>query len=365
MIPFLDLKSINAVHRAEILDAVAKVVDSGRYILGEEVRGFEREFAGYCGVKHAVGVGSGLDALSIIFRAYLEMGRLSEGDEVLVPANTYIASILAISANRLRPVLVEPDLGTYNIDAAKIEERITARTKAILVVHLYGRNGYSELIQNIADRHGLKIIEDSAHAHGAVFEGRRAGGLGDASGFSFYPGKNLGALGDAGVVTTNDDALAESVRTLGNYGSRVKYENIFQGVNSRLDELQAAILRVKLKYLERENERRRSIAEAYLGKISNGNLILPFVRNRDGHVWHLFVVRTKRRAEFQKHLMDRGIESIIHYPIPPHRQQAYREWNAESYPVSEEIHRSALSLPVDITMTDQETQRVIDACNGY
>ena len=365
MIPFLDLKKINALHRAEILEAAAKVVDSGSFILGEEVRGFEREFAAYCGVKHAVGVASGLDALSLIFRAYKELGRLSEGDEVLVPANTYIASILAVSANRLRPVLVEPDPNTFNIDAAKIEALITPRTKAILIVHLYGRNAYNERIREVGGRRGLIIVEDAAQAHGASFKGRRTGGLGNAGAFSFYPGKNLGALGDAGAVTSHDDQFAEVVRTLSNYGSRVKYENLYQGVNSRLDELQAAILRVKLRYLDAENERRRRIAEHYLSSIKNAKLILPADANGDGHVWHLFVVRTERRDEFQRHLLDRGVETLIHYPLPPHRQRAYREWNAESYPVSEELHRSVLSLPVDISMSDPDLRQVVEACNSW
>ena len=365
MIPFLDLKRINALHRAEILAAAAKVVDSGSYVLGEEVRGFEREFAAYCGVKHAVGVASGLDALTLIFRALKELGRLSDGDEILVPANTYIASILAVSANALKPVLIAPDPNTFNIAAAKIEERITPRTKAILIVHLYGRNAYNERIRDIADRRGLIVVEDAAQAHGAAFEGRRTGSLGNAGGFSFYPSKNLGALGDAGAVTSNDDAFAEIVRTLRHYGSRLRYENVYKGVNSRLDELQAAILRVKLKYLDEENGLRRRIAERYHSNINNAKLILPTVEKGDGNVWHLFVVRTERRDEFQRHLQDRGIETLIHYPLPPHRQQAYSEWNEESYPVSEELHRSVLSLPVDIAMTDSDMRQVADACNSW
>ncbi|MFI5349397.1 MAG: DegT/DnrJ/EryC1/StrS family aminotransferase [Elusimicrobiota bacterium] len=364
-VPFLDLQRINSVHRAEVLAAVARVVDSGRYILGAEVLGFEREFARYCGVKHAVGVASGLDALTLIFRACLELGRLSEGDEVLVPANSYIASILAVSANRLQPVLVEPDPRTFNIDASRIAGRITPRTKAILVVHLYGRNGYSERIGKIAGDRGLMIIEDSAQAHGASFKGRRTGGLGDAAGFSFYPGKNLGALGDAGAVTTDDEMLAEAVRTLRNYGSRAKNENALKGVNSRLDELQAAILRVKLKYLDEENRKRRRIAESYLSSIKNPKLILPAAGARGGHVWHLFVVRAERRDAFLRHLKGRGVEAAVHYPIPPHRQRAYREWSAESYPVSEALHRGVVSLPVDITMTDADKRRVVDACNSF
>src|SRR5438874_11870481 len=269
MIPFLNLKAVNAVRRAEILEALTKVVDSGWYIRGEEVRAFEQQFAGYCGVPHAVGVANGLDALTLIFRAYQELGLLSEGDEVIVPANTYIASILAVSSTRLKPVLVEPNLLTYNIDSARIEEQITKRTRAILVVHLYGQIGYDERMQELARQHGLKIVEDAAQAHGAVYRGRRAGSLGDAAGFSFYPGKNLGALGDGGAVTTGDGQLADVVRAVSNYGSHVKYENRYRGVNSRLDELQAAVLAVKLKYLDEENERRRDIVDFYLGNIAN------------------------------------------------------------------------------------------------
>ena len=365
MIPFLNLKAINAAHRAEIIEAIARVVDSGWYILGEEVRAFERQFADHTGVPHAIGVGNGLDALTLIFRGYQELGQLSEGDEVIVPANTYIASILAVTSNRLSPVLVEPNPATYNIDSAKIEERITARTKAILVVHLYGQVGCDGRMQEIARRHGLKIVEDAAQAHGALYNGRRAGSLGDAAGFSFYPVKNLGALGDAGAVTTGDAQLAEVVRALANYGSRVKYENIYRGVNSRLDELQAAILAVKLKHLDRENERRRTIADYYLGHISNPALILPSAISPESHVWHLFVVRTSRRAEFQQHLRERGIGTVIHYPTAPHHQQAYREWNGQAYPLTEEIHRTVLSLPVDITMTGEATGQVVDACNSF
>jgi dTDP-4-amino-4,6-dideoxygalactose transaminase len=365
LIPFLNLKAINADHRSELLEAITRVVDSGRYVLGEEGRAFERQFAAYCGVPHVVGVGNCLDALTLIFRAYRELGRMSEGDEVIVPANTYIASILGVSENHLTPVLVEPDPTTYNIDPTKIEEAITARTKAILVVHLYGQIGYRDEIRKIADRHGLKIVEDSAQGHGAMYHGRRSGALGDACGFSFYPSKNLGALGDAGAVTTHDGELAEAVRALRNYGSQVKYENVYRGINSRLDELQAAVLTVKLKYLDAENERRRHIADYYLANISNRQLILPSAATREGHVWHVFVVRTKRRAEFQQHLEECGIDTIVHYPIAPHRQPAYREWNAQTYPLTEEIHRTALSVPVDITMTGAEMRRVVDACNSF
>jgi dTDP-4-amino-4,6-dideoxygalactose transaminase len=365
MIPFLNLKAINAAHRDEILNAITRVVDSGWYILGDEVRRFERQLADHCGAAHAIGVGNGLDALTLVFRGYQELGILSEGDEVIVPANTYIASILAVSWNRLTPVLVEPDPRTLNLDSGKIEEHITERTKAILIVHLYGQIGYDDRMQSIAARYGLKIVEDAAQAHGAVYKGRRAGNLGDAAGFSFYPGKNLGALGDAGAVTTGDAGLAGVVRALANYGSHVKYENLYRGVNSRLDEIQAAILGVKLKYLDEENERRRCIADYYLQHISNPKLTLPFVVNRESHVWHLFVVRTADRAALQQHLRDRAIGTMIHYPIAPHRQQAYRAWNGRSYPLTEEIHETVLSLPIDISMSHEDLRQVVDACNSF
>jgi dTDP-4-amino-4,6-dideoxygalactose transaminase len=365
-VPFLKLGAMNAPHRAELIKAFTRVVDSGWYILGKEVEDFERDFAEYCGVPHAVGVGNCLDALTLIFRGYMELGVMAEGDEVIVPSNTYIASILSVSLNRLTPVLVEPDPATYNLDPEKIEAKITPRTKAILIVHLYGQTGYDARLQKIADRHGLKIIEDSAQAQGASYEGRRTGSLGDACGFSFYPSKNLGALGDAGAVTTKDAKLAEIVRALRNYGSHVKYENLYRGINSRLDEVQAALLSVKLKYLDGENESRRRLADLYLKGISNPALTLPAApKDRASHVWHLFVVRTPRRDDFQRYLREQGIETVIHYPIPPHKQKAYKEWNARSYPISEEIHRTVISLPLDISMSEAEARRVIDACNAY
>lgn len=365
MIPFLNLQKINAGYRNELIDAIIGVVDSGWYILGEEVKNFETKFSEYCGVKYTVGVANGLDALKLILRGYMELGKLAEGDEVIVPANTYIATILSISGNRLVPVLVEPDIKTYNIAPERIEEKITERTKAIMVVHLYGRIGYCERIKNIADRHRLLIIEDSAQAHGAAYEGKRSGNLGNASGFSFYPSKNLGALGDAGAVTTNDGTFAEVVRALANYGSHRKYENLYKGYNSRLDEVQAAILRVKLKYLDAENERRRAIARIYMENIRNEKIFLPEVSTPKSHVWHLFVVRTEDRDSFITYLSNKGIGTNIHYPIPPHKQKAYTEWNTRQYPITEEIHRTILSLPLDITMTEKEIDCVVKACNNY
>ncbi len=365
MIPFLDLKSINNRYRSQLLEAVAKVIDSGSYIKGREVEEFEREFAAYCGTKRAVGVANGLDALRLILRAYIEQGVMNEGDEIIVPANTYIATILAVTENRLVPVLVEPALGTFNIDIDRIEEKLTNRTKAILIVHLYGRIAYAPRLKNLAQKHGLKIIEDAAQSHGAAFEGKRSGSLGDAAGFSFYPGKNLGALGDAGAVTTNDAQLAELVSALGNYGSREKYCNLYKGLNSRLDELQAAVLRVKLPYLDEENERRREIARVYLDGIRNPLIYLPQWNRGTSHVWHLFIVRCAKRDRLAAHLKEEGIGTLIHYPIPPHQQKAYAEWNANSYPVTEEIHQTVLSLPLDISMDDEDVARIVEACNRF
>lgn len=364
MIPFLNFKDINAPYKKELMEAISDVIDAGRYILGPKVESFEKEFARYCGVKFCVGAGNGLEALTLIFRAYKEMGILIEGDEVLVPANTYIASILAVSENRLKPVLVEPDINTYNIDASRLEEKITKKTKAILVVHLYGRVGYSDKIQAIADKYGLKIIEDCAQAHGAKYKNKKTGNFGDAAGFSFYPSKNLGALGDAGAVTTNDEKLAEMVRSLRNYGSHKKYENLYKGINSRLDELQAAVLLVKLKYLDKDNKKRREIARQYLKGIKNKKLLLPQDVG-DAHVWHLFVVRTEKRDEFAKYLSDNGVDSLIHYPIPPHKQKAYKEWEKDSYLVTEEIHKAVVSLPLHSALNKSEISKIIKACNGY
>lgn len=365
MIPFLDLKAINAAYRDELLDAMARVLDVGWYILGKEVARFEREFASYCGAKHAVGVANGLDALTLILKAYKRLGFAQPGDEVIVPANTYIATILAISETGLTPVLVEPDIRTFNLDPELIEEHVTPKTKLILMVHLYGQVGYSEQIQSIADRFGLKIVEDAAQCHGALHGGRKTGNLGDAAGFSFYPGKNLGALGDAGAVTTNDDRLAETVRAFRNYGSDKKYVNAMKGVNSRLDEIQAAILSVKLKYLDSENEKRRRVAGRYLHEIRNAGITLPACDYEKAHVWHLFVVMTEDREDLQKHLQEDGVQTLIHYPIPPHHQEAYSEWNGRRYPITERIHRTVLSLPISPTLTDDDVSAVIGACNRY
>ena len=369
MIRFLDLKKVNERFRDELDAATRRVLDSGWYLLGRENESFEREFAAYCGTRHAIGCANGLDALKLVVKA---MG-IGPGDEVVAPANTYIASLIAISANGATPVLVEPDERTYLIDPKRIEEKLTPRTKAIMVVHLYGRVCDMAAVRAIADRHGLKVIEDCAQAHGAVFAGRRVGGLGDAAGFSFYPGKNLGCLGDGGAVTTNDDALAEKIRALRNYGSDVKYHFAYRGTNSRLDEIQAAWLRVKLPHLDADNARRDEIASRYLREIVNPLITLPAPgtandvegRRSLSNVWHVFPVRCERRDAFQAYLADCGIQTVIHYPIPPHRQPAYTEWHALSLPVTERIHDTIISLPISPVMTDDEVAEVIAAVNAW
>ena len=371
MIKFLDLQKINAQYADELKQAAAEVINSGWYLLGERVKSFEANLAQYIGVKHAIGVANGLDALRLILKAYIELGVMKEGDEVIVPANTYIATILAITDNRMKPVLVEPDIRTYNLDISLIEKHITPRTKAIMVVHLYGQVCWSEELEYIAKRHNLKIIEDNAQAIGAEWNGRKTGSLGDAAGFSFYPGKNLGALGDSGAVTTHDDGLAEVVRTIANYGSRIKYQNEYQGLNSRLDEIQAAFLDVKIKYLDAETQRRREIAQYYCENITNPDIILPIVSSLISHhsslthVWHLFVIRHPRRDELQKYLSDNGIQTLIHYPIPPHKQIAYQEWNGLSLPITEKIHNEVLSLPLSPVLTNEEIKNVVEVINHY
>lgn len=365
MIKFLDLQEINRQYRNELKEAFERVLDSGWYIMGDELKSFENAFAEYCGTQYAIGVANGLDALILIIKAYKELGHFQNGDEIIVPANTYIASILAISANNLVPVLIEPDIKTYNINPSLIEAKITPRTKAILPVHLYGQLCDMGAINIIAKKHNLKVIEDCAQAHGATSKETRAGNFGDASGFSFYPGKNLGALGDAGAVTTNDAELAIALRSLLNYGSEEKYKNKYKGVNSRLDELQAALLNVKLKTLDKDTETKRVIATRYLNEIKNPKIILPSVTERNAHVWHLFVIRTDNRQQFQQYLSDNGIQTVIHYPIPPHHQQAYREWNDLSYPISERIHREVLSLPLSPVITNDEVTYIIKTINAY
>ncbi|WP_266367891.1 DegT/DnrJ/EryC1/StrS family aminotransferase [Tellurirhabdus rosea] len=359
MIPFLDLYQVNAPHRARIEEAMQRVVQSGWYILGKEVRQFEEQFAAYVGTRHCIGVANGLDALTLILKAY----DFAADSEVIVPANTYIASILAVTHAGLTPVLVEPDLRTYLIDPALIEAQITPRTKAILVVHLYGRCCDMKPIRALADRYGLKIIEDVAQAHGAQYEGRMAGNLGDAAGFSFYPGKNLGALGDGGGITTSDDQLADRLRHLRNYGSSIKYFNDYIGLNSRLDELQAAILSAKLPFLEAENERRRGLARLYLDGIRHPDLTLPPAGTAEQDAWHLFVVRHPKRETLVDHLNQNGVQTVIHYPVPPHQQRAYAAWNGLPFPITEQIHREVVSLPLSPVHREEDIQRVIAVIN--
>ena len=366
MIKFLDLQKINLAHQQEIEEKLLQTFRSGWYLLGNEVKAFEEQLAAYTGAKHTIGVANGLDALRLILRGYIEMGVMQKGDEILVPANTYIASILAISDNGLVPVLVEPDLHTFNLDISKIEEKITAKTKAVMIVHLYGRVVWSEELVALANKHQLKIIEDNAQAIGAEWNGIKTGNLGDAAGFSFYPGKNLGALGDAGGITTNHEELAKTIRALANYGSNQKYVNIYQGLNSRLDEIQAAVLGVKLKYIDTENSRRKEIAKRYIAEIKNPNIILPEnPANEAEHVWHLFVIRTAEREKLQNYLTEKGVQTLIHYPIPPHKQEAYKDWNNLSFPITEQIHDEVLSLPISPVMSDEEVSHVITCCNNY
>ncbi|WCD82147.1 DegT/DnrJ/EryC1/StrS family aminotransferase [Pseudomonas sp. TUM22785] len=367
MIDFLSLKDINALMEEELLEATARVIRSGWYINGEEVKKFELAFSHHCGCKHTVGVANGLDALNLTLRAWKELGKLKDGDEVIVPANTYIASILAITENRLIPVLVEPESGSFNLCIRNSEHAVSKRTRAILPVHLYGQLVDMPAVMSVAERYDLLVLEDSAQAHGASLHDRKAGSWGDASGFSFYPGKNLGALGDAGAITTNDDELAEVLRALGNYGSHQKYKNIYQGVNSRLDEMQAAILSVKLKYLDMQNAHRRALANFYISEITNPAIQLPSIDNVHSlsHVWHLFVIRCKLRAELQEHLSKNGVQTLIHYPIPPHKQHAYHAWNNLSFPLTEEIHNSVLSLPIGPTLSISEARVVVSACNSF
>lgn len=366
MIKFLDLQKVNAQYADELKGAAAAVIDSGWYLTGSQVAQFEESLSSYIGVQYAIGVANGLDALRLILKAYMELGFMKEGDEIIVPANTYIATLLAITDNRLVPVLVEPDIDNYNLDISLVEQYITDRTRAIMVVHLYGKVCWDEQIQLVARTHNLKIIEDNAQAIGAIWQGKRSGSLGDAAGFSFYPGKNLGALGDAGAVTTNDPQLAEVVRSIANYGSKIKYLNEYQGLNSRLDEMQAAFLNIKLKYIDAENRRRREIAREYCEKIQHPDIVLPgsavelfSASSGPSHVWHVFVIRTSNRGKLQDHFTANGVQTLIHYPIPPHRQQAYKELNFLNFPLTEKIHTEVLSLPISPVMSQQEVDFVI------
>lgn len=365
MIKFLDLQKINHQYEKELKEAAFKVIDSGWYLLGAELEKFEKNYAAFCGSKYVVGVANGLDALRLIFKAYIEMGVMKKGDEVIIPANTYIASLLAVTDNDLVPVLVEPDINTYNLDVSKIESAITNKTRAILTVHLYGQNSINEKLLDICKINNLKLIEDSAQAHGALWNGKVMGSLGDAAGHSFYPGKNLGALGDAGAVSTNDKSFYEVVKALGNYGSLKKYENTYQGLNSRLDEIQAGFLNVKLKYLHVDIQQRRIVANYYLKNIENSRITLPEVLNEEGHVWHLFVIRCQNRDELQNYLSSKGVQTLIHYPIPPHKQKAYKSMNNLSFPITEKIHKEVLSLPISGVLDQNEIQRIVQLINDF
>lgn len=365
MIKFLDLQKITEKYSNEVHEAVNRVVDSGWYLQGEENAQFENEYAQYIGTNYCVGVANGLDALIWIFRAYIELGVMHKGDEVIVPANTYIATILAITENGLKPILVEPSLETYQIDDSKIEERISSRTKAICIVHLYGQCAYTEKIGELCKCYNLKLIEDNAQAHGCLYKGRRTGSLGDVAGHSFYPGKNLGALGDGGAVTTNDELLAKTIRSLANYGSSKKYVFDYCGRNSRLDEIQAAVLSVKLKHLDEDNNARRNIAKQYLEGISNPLIVLPIINDWNSHVFHVFPILSERRDDLQKYLLDNGVQTIIHYPIPPHKQQCYVEWNSMSFPITEKIHQEELSLPISQVIPVVEIKKIVHLINEF
>ena len=361
MIKFLDLEKVNNRFRNEIDSRIKKILDKGWYLQGEENEKFSKDFAAFCGTKYALGVANGLDALRLIIKAH----GFGEGDEIIVPANTYIATILAITDNGCTPVLVEPDINTYNINPDLIEEKITAKTKAIMVVHLYGQAVQMQKIWDLAKKYNLKVFEDAAQAHGAIYQGKRTGNLSDAAAFSFYPGKNLGCLGDGGAVTTNDEEIFNKIKALSNYGSDRKYHHIYKGVNSRLDEIQAAVLDVKLPHLDDDNEYRRKIVQYYRSHIDNPLIALPETYDEKAHVWHVFAVRTKERDKFQQYLTDHGIKTIIHYPTPPHKQAAYQEWNDLSLPITEKIHREIISLPISPVLTEDEVKNVVEVVNAW
>lgn len=365
MIKYLDLEKVTAAHGKEISAAVNRAINSGWYLQGEENAEFEKEYSDFIGTNHTVGCANGLDALIWIFRAYRELGVLTEGDEVLVPANTYIASILALTENGLTPILIEPDMRTLQIDPAKIEEAITPRTRAILIVHLYGRCAFNSQIDDICRRHNLLLIEDNAQAHGCRYKGRRTGSLGHAAAHSFYPGKNLGALGDGGAVTTDDATLAATIRSLANYGSSRKYVFKYKGRNSRLDEIQAAVLRAKLPHLDADNMKRREIARIYLDRINNPLVKLPDFEDPDANVLHIFPILTEYRDQLQNFLAENGVQTLIHYPIPPHKQECYAEWNNLSFPLTEQIAAQELSLPISPVMTAEEAIKVAELINLF
>ena len=364
-IKFLDLQAVNGQYAEELAQAATAVIQSGWYLQGQATATFEEHYARYIGTNHCIGVANGLDALTLIFRAYIEMGIMQPGDEVIVPANTFVASILAITENGLKPVLVEPSLQALEIDDRLIERAITAKTRAILLVHLYGRCAYTEKIAALCKKYGLKLVEDNAQAHGCRYAHQRTGSLGDAAGHSFYPGKNLGALGDGGAVTTNDDELAAVVRALGNYGSQKKYVFKYRGRNSRLDELQAAMLCVKLRHLDEDNRRRQAIGNYYYDHISNPLVTLPIRLADTQNVYHIFPICCEQRDKLQRHLADQGIQTLIHYPIPPHQQECYKEWPPQSLPITEHIHQTELSIPISPVLSDGDARKVVEAVNSF
>jgi dTDP-4-amino-4,6-dideoxygalactose transaminase len=365
MIKNLDLKLMTDKYQTEILQAINRVVQSGWFLQGKENEQFEANYAKYIGTNFCIGVANGLDALRLILRGYLELGVISLGDEIIVPANTYIATILAITDNGLKPVLVEPDINNYQINPTLIEKVITDKTKGIMIVHLYGQCSYSDVISDLCIKYHLKLIEDNAQAHGCMYNGRRTGSLGDASAHSFYPTKNMGALGDAGAVTTNDKELATIVRTLGNYGSQKKYIFEYKGLNSRLDEIQAAVLNVKLTHIEEDNSYRKRVAQYYISNINHPEIILPKVSDWNSHVFHIFTIRTKNRDKLHTYLLENGVQTMIHYPIPPHKQACYKEWNQLSFPITELIHDQELSLPMSPVISDIEFQYVVELINNW
>jgi len=365
MIPFLNLKKLNEKFSDEINIAINNVIQSGWYLQGRANKTFEENYSKYIGCKHTIGVANGLDALRLILRAYIEIGQFKEWDEVIVPANTYIASVLAITDNKLKPVFVEPDPETLQIDPKRIEDAITEKTKAIMIVHLYGKCSYTPHIGGICKKHGLKLIEDNAQAHGCFAGIKRTGSIGDASGHSFYPGKNLGAFGDAGAVTTNDDQLASIIRALANYGSKLKYVCEYQGLNSRLDEIQAAILNVKLKYLDDDNEARRGVARRYMNEIKHPLIRIPSLEDWNSHVFHLFPVFTEKRDALQAFLLENGIQTVIHYPIPPHKQQCYKTYNSLNLPITERIHNEELTLPISPILSQEDISQIIEVVNKW
>jgi len=364
-IKYFDLKQLNDSFEPELTQAIQRVLYAGWYLLGAENEAFENEFAAYCGVRHCIGVANGLDALTLVLNAWKELGQLHEGDEVIVPANTYIATILSITRSGLKPILVEPDFKTFNLNPALIEAHLTPKTKVLLPVHLYGQCADMEPINTIALKYNLKVLEDAAQGHGSIYKGKRTGNLGDAAGFSFYPAKNLGCLGDGGCVTTNDPELAECVRVLANYGSSEKYVNRYKGINSRLDELQAAVLRLKLARLDNDNEKRRVIAHHYLSEIHQPCLLLPQIKEFQGANFHIFPVLSHHRNVLKHYLTSRNIQTLIHYPVPPHKQEAFQEWNNRSYPLTESIHNQILSLPISPMQTQHETDYVCQCINQF